>query len=81
MDSGICSSSKAANQPKPTNLGINSFQLGSFLAARGRRNAQPLSMRGVKVISPHRPDDQRATIYDSLLLAHVWTNCTDADKC
>ena len=29
------------------------------------------SMRGVKVISPHRPDDQRATIYDSLLLAHV----------
>ena len=38
-------------------------------------------MRGVKVISPHRPDDQRATIYDSLLLAHVWTNCTGADKC
>ena len=37
--------------------------------------------RGVKVISPHRPDDQRATIYDSLLLAHVWTNCTGADKC
>ena len=45
------------------------------LAARGRRNAQLLStqrspIRGVKVISPHRPDDQRATIYDSLLLAH-----------
>ena len=38
-------------------------------------------MRGVKVISPHRPDDQRATMYDSLLLAHVWTNCTGADKC
>ena len=36
-------------------------------------------MRGVKVISPHRPDDQRAAIY--LLLAHVWTNCTGADKC
>jgi hypothetical protein len=34
MDPGICSSSKAANQPKPTNLGINSSQLGSSLAAR-----------------------------------------------
>jgi hypothetical protein len=30
--------------------------------------------------SPHRPDDQRATKYDSLLLAHVWNNCTGADK-
>ena len=38
-------------------------------------------MRGVKVISPHRPDDQRASIYDSLLFAHVWANCTGADKC
>jgi len=33
-------------------------------------------MRGVN----HRPDDQRATMYDGLLLAHVWTNCTGADK-
>jgi transposase len=31
------------DQPKPTNLGINSSQLGSSLAARGRRNAQLLS--------------------------------------
>jgi hypothetical protein len=37
-------------------------------------------VRGVKVVSPHRPDDQRATIYDSPLLAHVWTNCTGADR-
>ena len=61
-------------------LGINSSQLGSSLAARGRRNAQPLSMRGVKVISPHRPDDQHAMIYDNLLLALVWANCTGADQ-
>ena len=38
-------------------------------------------VRGVNVISPHRPDNQRATIWDSLLRAHVWTNCTGADKC
>jgi hypothetical protein len=37
-------------------------------------------VRGVKVVSPHRPDDQRATIYDSSLLAHVWTNCTGGDR-
>jgi hypothetical protein len=43
MFSLICSSGKAANVPKPTNLGINSSQLGSSLAARGRRNAQLLS--------------------------------------
>jgi hypothetical protein len=36
-------SGKAANRLKPTNLGINSSQLGSSFAARGRRNAQLLS--------------------------------------
>jgi hypothetical protein len=79
ISSLICSS-KAANQPKPTNR-HNSSQLGSSLAACGDESAQRSQMRGVNVISPHRPDDQRATIYDSLLLAHVWTNCTGEDKC
>jgi hypothetical protein len=38
-------------------------------------------VRGVKVVSPHHPDDQRATIYYMIaLLAHVWTNCTGADR-
>jgi len=59
MDSGICSSSKAANQPKPTNLGINSSQLGSSLAARADE-MHNLYQCAVLVISPHHPADQRA---------------------
>jgi hypothetical protein len=59
-----------------TNLGINSQD------RPWRRVADEcVPMLGVKVISPHRPEGQRATKYDSLLLAHVWTNCTRADKC
>jgi hypothetical protein len=81
----ICSSSKAANVPKPTSVGIASSQIriafgGAWPTKCTTSISATVPVRGVKVISPHRPDDRRATIYDSSLLAHVWTNCTGADR-
>jgi hypothetical protein len=43
----ICSSTKAANVPKPTSVCITSSQSGLSLASRGRRNAQLLPFANV----------------------------------
>src|SRR5262245_15276187 len=50
---------------------------GAWPTKRTTSISATVPVRGVKVVSPHRPDDQRATIYDS---SHVWTNCTGADR-